>query len=171
MEEMTIQAKAKKYKKLEWIFRISEIGIVPIPFAIMAIVNRNDWFPNAEIGTRVGIGGGLAIGLMMFAILLITTNKKQESEHKVEAGYICLMLGWALGAVICTLIANILDQLSIIMWVGLSGIAGGFGLDIARKTMTTRYMKQKEILDTAEKEEAVAQAKEERKTIKIKVKK
>lgn len=168
-ESLTIQQKAKKYKKLEWFFRISEYAVLPIPFAVMAVINRNEWFPNVETGSKVGIGGGMAIALLMFITFLITKNKQQESENKVEVGYICLMIGCVIFAVICTLIANILDELATIAWVGMSGIAAGFGFDVARKQMHKKYLKEKDVLDTAEKEDAVAQAKEERKTIKIKV--
>ena len=173
MEEknLTIQQKKQRYRRAEIASLIGEYAVVPIPFLIMAIINRDKWFPNAEIGTKVGIGGGLAIGLMLFAIFLITKNKQQESENKVETGYIVLMLGWALLSVICTLIANIMDQMATIMWVGLSGIAAGFGLDVTRKVMRKKYLKEKDYLDTAERNEMIQQASEERKTIKIKVKK
>jgi len=170
-ESLTIQEKAKKYKKLEWLFRISEYAVLPVPFAVMAVVNRNEWFPNAETGTKVGIGGGMAIALLMFITFLITKNKQQESENKVEVGYICLMIGCAIFAVICTLISSILKELATIAWVGISGVAAGLGFDIARKQMHKKYMKQKDALDTSERNELIAQASEERKTIKIKVKK
>lgn len=170
-QEMTIQAKAKRFKRLENVFRVSEIGVVPVPFLIMMIVNHNEWFPDVATGTKVGIGGGLAMAVMMFAVFLITLNKKQESEHKVEIGYILLMLAWVMMATIFTLMKQILEELATIMWFGTIGIAAGFGFDISRRVMHKKYIKQKDILDTAEKEQAVEQAKEERKLIKVKVKK
>lgn len=173
MEEknLTTQQKKNKYRRAEIAATIGEYAVVPVPFAIMAGVNHAEWFPNAETGTKVGVGGALAISLMMFAIFLITKNKQQESENKVETGYIVLMLGWALIAVICTLISSILDQMATIMWVGLSGIAAGFGLDVTRKVMHRKYMKQKDAMDTAERNEMIEKASEERKTMKIRVKK
>lgn len=162
MENMTIEQKKKHYRKLQIASAIGEYVVVPVPFAIMAIVNREEWFPNPEVGWRVGIGGLLAISLMMFAIFLITKNKERDSENKVEAGYISLMLGWALIAVICTLISSILNQLATIMWVGLSGIAAGLGLDITRQRMKKQYLKQKGAQEEAEHIELVGKASEER---------
>lgn len=162
MENMTIEQKKKHYRKLQIAAAIGEYAVVPVPFAIMAIVNREEWFPNSEVGWRIGIGGILATALMMFAIFLITKNKEKDSEHKVEAGYISLMLGWALAAVICTLISSILNQLANIMWVGLSGIAAGFGLDVTRQRMKKQYLKQKGVQEEAEHIEMVEKASEER---------
>ena len=169
--EQTIKQKKNKYKKLEILSLVGEYAVVPIPFAIMAIVNREEWFPNPEVGTKVGIGGGLAIGLMLFATFLITKNNEKDAEHKVETGYITLMLGWVLGAVICTLVSSIMQEMATIMWVGLSGIAAGFGLDIARRVNKKKYLKQKTAIEEAEHKELVEQASEERKTVKVRIKK
>mgnify|MGYP003318918709 CR=1 FL=1 len=76
-----------------------------------------------------------------------------------------------IAAIIATLIKQVLEQLIIILWFGELGVFAGLGFDVGRRVTRKKYLKEKDVLDTAEKEEAVAQAKEERKTIKIKVKK
>ena len=165
---LTIKEKKKHYKKLEIACLVGEYAVVPIPFAVLAIINREEWFATND-GWKIGLGGGLALTLMMLIIFLITKNKEKEPEKQAEVGYITLMIGWAVGAAIFTLLSNIMDQIATIMWVGLSGIAAGFGMDIGRKEMRKKYMKNKNAIEEAEKQEMVAQASEERK-VKVKVK-
>ena len=102
-KELTIKQKKNKYKRNQILCNIGEYAVLPIPFVVMSIVNREEWFPNAEAGWKVGLGGALAIALMMFATFLVT--KKRENTEMTD-GYVSLMLGWALGAVIFTLIAD-----------------------------------------------------------------
>ena len=169
MEEMTIKQKKNKYRKAQILCNIGEYTVLPIPFSVMAIVNREEWFPNPEMGWKIGIGGTLALILLTMATFLVT--KQQEKDSKLTDGYVSLMLGWLMGCMIFTLIADIANQIANIMWVGFSGIATAFGLDIARKSFKKKADKLKTDIEAAESELNKQQAMEEIKTIKVRIKK
>jgi hypothetical protein len=171
-QELTTKQRIKRYRNGKFAAWAGEFVAIPTPFVVMAIINRNEWFPNAETGTRVGIGGGIAIGLMLFALFLVTKEQKKE----IGTGYVTIMLGWAMLAAVATLVREIADQIANIMWIGMSGIAAGFGLDITRKQLLKREKREREILKTAQDQRDVARtneeiAQEEKKTVKIKIKK
>ena len=169
MEEMTIKQKKNKYRKAQILCNIGEYTVLPIPFSVMAIVNREEWFPNPEMGWKIGIGGTLALILLTMATFLVT--KQQEKDSKLTDGYVSLMLGWLMGCMIFTLIADIANQIANIMWVGFSGIATAFGLDIARKSFKKKADKLKTDIEAAESELNKQQAMEEIETIKVRIKK
>ena len=86
------------------------------------------------------------------------------------------MLGWVMVAIIFTLIADIAQDISNIMWVGATGIAAAFGLDIARNSFKTKADKYKQDLEQAQSELNKQQAMQEiiadnSKKVKVKVKK
>ena len=168
-KELTIKEQKNRYRKFQFLSWIGEFAVVPIPFVTLMIVNRDKWFPNPEVGTRVGIGGGLAIGLMLLATFLVTRDKQSKNK-----GYISIMLSWALVAVIATLIRDILDELVYIMWFGMIGIGAGFGLDLSRQHFKKKadqklasINKAKEELD---KENAKEQIMEENQKVKVRIK-
>ena len=174
-KELTIKQKRNKYRKYKRLANLGEYAVLPIPFAALAIANRETWFPDPNTGWQVGIGGTLAFILLGFITMIITENQKKES--KVDTGYISLIIGYVLAAVIITLIRNILNELLIIMWVGLSGLVAGLGLDITRRHFKKKQNEEQQILDVAKRNLAVEQAtqetiqeREEKKKVKIRIK-
>lgn len=171
-KELTLKQQRNRYRNLKNASRVGEIAVIPVPFIVMAIVNRNEWFPNPDAGWRVGIGGGLAIGLMLLATLLVSRQKEKKSE--ITDGYVTILLGWALGAAIATLVRDIADQIANIMWVGMSGIAAGFGLDLSRKKLLKKEERCRIAIESAQAELDKERAREElqkEKTVKVKIKK
>ena len=169
MEEMTIKQKKNKYRKAQILCNVGEYAVLPVPFSIMAIVNREEWFPNSEAGWKIGIAGTLALVLLTLATFLVT--KQQEKDSKLTDGYVSLMLGWLMGCIIFTLIADIANQIANIMWVGFTGIATAFGLDVARRSFKRKADKLKNDMDAAQSELNKQQAMEEIKIVKVKIKK
>ena len=168
-KELTIEQQKNKYRKAQILCNVGEYAVIPVPFAIMAAVNHAEWFPNTESAWKVGIGGTLAMLLLGFATFLVT--KQQEEHSKLTDGYVSLMLGWLMGCIIFTLIADIANQIANIMWVGFSGIGAAFGLDITRNIMKKKADKLKSDMELAQSELNKQQAMEEIKTVKVRVKK
>ena len=169
----TIKQQKNKYRKYQVLANVGEYVVVPIPFVALAIVNYDEWFVN-DSGWKIGLAGGLTMLLLSVATFLIT--KQQEKESKLTDGYVSLMLGWIMTSIIFTLIADIAQDISNIMWVGATGIAAAFGLDIARNSFKTKADKYKQDLENAQSELNKQQAMQEiiadnSKKIKVKVKK
>lgn len=165
-KELTVKQKKNKYRTWQYVSRVGEFVVIPIPYAVLAIVNRNEWFAQAD-GWKIGLGGTLAIALMTIATFLVT--KQKEEESKLTDGYITLILGWIATAFIFTLLADIMNQIANIMWFGAIGLAGAFGLDLTSKAMKKKADHYKTALETAQTELDKEQAIEEIKTVKVKV--
>lgn len=176
-KELTTKQKIKRYRNLKLAAWMGEFVVLPIPLVVLSIVNRDTWFPNPSVGCQIGIGGGIAIALGLFVTLLVTKEQAKEPETRMAGGYVTVLLTCALMASIATLVRDIADQIAYIMWIEMSGIAAGFGLDITRKQMLKKEKENREILKTAENKRAVARADEElaneeaQKKVKIKIKK
>ena len=169
----TIKKKKNKYRKYQVISNVGEYAVLPIPFITLGIINKDEWFVDTN-GWKIGVAGVLAILLLSVATFLVT--KQQEKDSKLTDGYVSLMLGWIMTSIIFTLIADIAQDISNIMWVGATGIAAAFGLDIARNSFKTKADKYKQDLEQAQSELNKQQAMQEiiadnSKKVKVKVKK
>ena len=171
-KELTTKQKKNRYRTWQYVSRVSEFVVIPIPYAVLAIVNRNEWFAQAD-GWKIGLGGTLAIALMTIATFLVT--KQQEKDSKLTDGYVTLILGWIASAFIFTLLADIMNQIANIMWFGALGLLGAFGLDLTSKSLKKKADYYKARLDKANEslddESAIEEVKREReaKTVKVKV--
>lgn len=170
-KELTTKQKKNKYRVLQYVSRVSEFVVIPIPYAVLAIVNRDEWFAQAD-GWKIGLGGSLAIALMLIATLLVT--KQKEEGSKLTDGYVTLILGWLSAAFVFTLLADIMNQIANIMWFGAIGLAAAFGLDLTSKTMRKKADHYKVVIEEANKqldsEQAVEEVKQEREAKKVKIK-
>lgn len=170
-KELTTKQKKNKYRTLQYVSRVSEFTVIPIPYAILAIINRDEWFAQAD-GWKIGLGGSLAIALMTIATFLVT--KQKESESKLTDGYVSLILGWIATAFIFTLLADIMNQIANIMWFGAIGLAAAFGLDLVSKSMRKKADHYKIAIEEANKqldnEQAIEEVKQERESKKVKIK-
>ena len=112
----------------------------------------------------MSVAAFMGLGLMGFAIWLI-------AKKKFENSFITLIIGWATAATVITLLGQLVNDLSTIMWFGLIGIAGAYGLDIGSKQAEKKANEIQKGIDRA-KEEMTAEAyKEEVRKVKVKVKK
>ena len=170
-KKMTVAQKQKGYRTLQYTCVGGEFLSALTPFIVLGITHADTWF-TSEGGWKIGLGGALALALVGIAVFLVT--KKKESENEFTNGWITLIVGWFAVAFIFVLLANIIDQIAVIMLWGGLGLLGAFGLDI-----TSRHFKKvadtyKELIGEVKgdnlKEQIKKEIEEEKKTkVKIKV--
>ena len=159
----------RQYRAIQYTTFCSEFLAVATPFVTIAIVNYDKYFVQYD-GTKMSISFFMALALMGLAIWCIT-------KKKLENSYITLLIGWATMAFICTMLGEMITDLATIMWFGLIGLGGAFGLDEVSKA----YKKKKENITEAQhqanQEEMVEQVKvekqekAEKKAVKVRIKK
>ena len=157
-KQLTIKQKKNKYRALQWLAFGGEFLAVSSPYIAMGAVNYNDWFVYNPEGWKIGLGGSIAISLMGIVIAIIAFKKENE---KFTDGYIALILTWLVVATCLHLLADIIYQISTIMYYGAIGLAGAFGLDLTSKTMQKKANSYLEALTEANKDLNREQAKEE----------
>ncbi len=172
-KELTTTQKKNRYRGLQYTTFVGEFVSILTPFIVMGAVNAQDWF-YTEDGWKVGLGGTLALALMGIAVFMIT--KKKEDE-KITSGYITLIVGWFAVAFIFMLLSSIMEQITTIMFFGGIGLLGAFGLDMASKSFKNKADLYKKALEKVNQEtledkiKQEVQEEQEKKTVKIKIKK
>lgn len=154
---LTAKQKQTKYRALQYTTFGSEFLSIITPFIALGIVNHEEWFYN-ENGWKVGLGGSLALALMGIAVFLVT---KKKEDNKTTNGYIALVVGWFAVAFIFVLLADIMSQISTIMFFGGIGLCGAFGLDIASKDFKAKADAYKEVIKEAKKKTIQEQVEQE----------
>lgn len=144
-KKLTAKQKQTRYRALQYVTFSSEFLSILTPFIVLGCVNAKEWFYNDE-GWKVGLGGALALALMGIAVFLVT--KKKEND-KITGGYITLIVGWFAVAFIFMLLADIMSQITTIMFFGGIGLLGAFGLDIASKDFKLKADQYKETIKKA----------------------
>lgn len=166
MKQKTIKSQKNKWRAIEYSCFIGEFISFFTPFIAIGIANYDKYFVEYN-GTKMSIAAAMAFGVMGLAIFLI-------SKKKLENSFISLLIGWAVFAFIFTMMGEIITDLAMIMWFGFIGLSGAYILDIGSKKARNKKLKIIEAMETANKEEMVAQYKEEKqetKKVKIKIKK
>ncbi len=128
-KQLTPKQKQNKYRALQYTTFVGEFVSIFTPFIIMGAVNAQEWFYNEE-GWKVGLGGTLALALLGIATFLVT---KKKEDNSITNGFITLIVGWFAVAFIFMLLANIMEQITTIMFFGGIGLLGAAGLDITSK--------------------------------------
>ena len=154
---LTAKQKQNKYRALQYSTFVGEFVSIILPFVIIGAVNYEDWFVS-ESGWKVGLGGTLALALLGIAVLLVT--KKKEDE-KITSGYITLIIGWFAVAFIFVLLADIIEQIAMIMFFGGIGILGAFGLDMTSKNFKAKADLYKSAIAKAKTENLEEELKQE----------
>lgn len=166
---LTPTQKKKKYKRIQYSCFAGEFISVAAPFIAIAIVNYDKYFVEYD-GTKTSISFVMAMAVMGFAIWGITKKKLANS-------FVSMIIIWATMAFIFTMLGQIITDLATIMWFGLIGIVGAYGLDLGSNAAKKKKDKiiagieeaEKEITKDAYKEEL--KENEQKKTIKVRVKK
>lgn len=135
-KELTAKQKRTRSKRISRLAYGGEFVSTFAPYGVMAAINADTWFVNQE-GWKIALGGILAMTLMAIAMLAIT--KKKEDTDSKTGGYVTLLLTWLAVAFIFQLLANIMNQISEIMFFGALGIAGALGLDIVSKKYAEEF--------------------------------
>ena len=157
-KSLTIKQKKNKERVAQYTLFASEFAVLPIPFAAMAVANREEWFINNPEGWKIGLGGSIAIALMAIMMLLISAKKENK---ELTGGYVALIIGWYAFAFVAMLLSEIMYEIYKIMMISGTGMLAAFGLDTGSKYFKNQADKHKDALKEAEKELNKEQAKEE----------
>lgn len=128
---LTIKEQRRKYKNYSRLLFASEYVSMALPYGIMAIVNREEWFVLNPEPWRIGLGGTLGLILMGLAMFLIT--KKKESGSQLTNGMISLLIIWYAVTFIFFLLSQVNMEIYKIMAYGGLGIMGALGLEVGSK--------------------------------------
>lgn len=160
---LTVKQKYKKQLGIARALKIAEYPTVALPFGILAIVNADTWFVENTSSWKIGIGGTIAVALVVIATILLGKNNtpKKEQEENPNAKMIWFLLGWYAIAFLFLLIAEINMEIYKIMMISGSGIAGALGLNIGSNVMLKKANKTKSAMELAELELEKEQAKKE----------
>lgn len=167
---LTIKQQKRRYKIYKYLMVGGEYMSALLPFGIMAIVNREEWFVYNPEPWKVGLGGAIGMTLLALAMFLIT--KKRDNE-KLTNGMIAMLIGWYAVTFVFFLLAQINMEIYKVMAYGGLGLLGAVGLDVGSKyfdkkaTDLDKAMKQaetnlqteqatKEILEQEKKKKKVA---------------
>lgn len=164
---LTIKQQKNKYRALQWTMFGGEYIAITSPYMVMAAVNYDEWFLNNPDSWKIGIGGGIALALMGIIVAVITFKK--ENDNKITDGYVSLILTWLVVATCFHLLADIIYEISTIMYYGAIGLAGAFGLDLGSKAMKNKADRYLDAMKKAQEEINKDQAKEEIEKEKVKV--
>ena len=160
---LTIKQKVRKYRAIQWGTFAGQYVAIASPYVVLGIVNWDKWFTNNPEGWKVGIGGSIALALMSVITLLVTNAKKEDMKINM---YIPLILGWLMGATILHLLGSIILEISEIMYITTTGLAGALGIDIASnnaKKEKERYIKALNLAnDELDKEQARVEIEQEK---------
>lgn len=161
-KKKTIKQQKNKERAIQYSLFAGQFAVLPIPFAVMAVVNREEWFINNPEGWKIGLGGSIALALMAIMMFLVSA-KKENSE--LTGGYVALLIGWYAFAFVSMLLSQIMYEIYKVMMISGSGMLAAFGLDTGSKIYKKKADKHKAQLDEAEKQLGVEQAKAEMKPV------
>lgn len=158
-KELTIKQRKRKYKIAQKSLQVSEYVSAFLPFCVMAIVNRDEWFVYNPESWKIGLGGTLGLCVMGLAMFLIT--KKKDGNEKLTNGMIALVIGWYVVAFIFFLLAQINMEIYKIMFYGGLGLLGALGLEIGSKKFEKKYNELDKAMELANTNLNVEQATKE----------
>ena len=154
-KQLTPTQLKRRYKALHYGCFTGEFISAAIPFVTIAIVNYNKYFVEYS-GTKVSISFFMAMAVMGFAIFSV-------SKKKFENSFISLLIMWAALAFSFTMLGSLITDLATIMWFGLIGLGGSYGLDIAQKKALKKSEEIQKGIDAAKQDEVKEAYKEEMK--------
>ena len=146
-KQLTIKQKYRKYKAIQYGLVGGEYVATLMPYGIMAIVNREEWFVFNPEPWKVGLGG--AIGMVLLALAMFLITKKRDNE-KLTNGMIALVIGWYAITFVFFLLAQINMEIYKIMAYGGFGLMGALGLDIGSKNFEKKAENMKVAMNNAQ---------------------
>ena len=162
-KQLTMKQKQNKYRRLQYITLASEYVSIVTPFAIMAVVNRKEWFPE-ETGWRTGFGFTLACLLLSIIISSITFENEKLNNRKGK--YIKVLIGTVIAAFVFFLLRDIMNEIGSILLFASIGIAGALGLDLSSADFKAKADTYGEIIRDGKKEVLKKEYEEEIKDLK-----
>lgn len=162
-KQKTPTQKKRQYKAISRLCFAGEFVSVLTPFVTIAIANYEQYFIEYD-GTKMSIVAVLSLSLMGLATWLV-------AKKKFENSFVTLIIGWAAVDLIFYLLGTIINDIATIMFWGLFGLLGAYGLNIASVKTNEKAEEVQKGIDRA-KEEMTAEAyKEEVKKVKLKIRK
>lgn len=168
-KKLTPTQQKKRYNNLSKVCNIGQWGSLIAPFVTIALVNYKDYFIEYD-GVKMSIAAVLA-AFVMGVIVFTIVNKK------IQNTYGPLIIKVAIFTAILFLIDGIVQDLKFIMIFTLIGLFGALALEKTSESLEKKADKIQKGIDKAE-EQITSDAyikevneKEEKKTIKIKVRK
>jgi thiol:disulfide interchange protein len=146
-KKLTVKQKYHRYKAAQWSFTAGEYVSVAVPYGVMAIVNRDEWFTYNPDSWKVGLGGSIGIVLLGLAMFLIT--KKKEND-KITNGMIGLVIGWYAITFVFFLLAQINMEIYKIMAYGGFGLLAALGLEAGSKNFEKKANNLKSAMKNAQ---------------------
>jgi len=156
---LTIKQQVKRNTLYSKLFSYSEFVAAAMPYGIMAIVNREEWFALNPEPWKIGLGGGLGLALLGIALFLI--EKKKEEGSKLTNGTITLVIGWYAVTFIFFLLASIDMEIYKIMAYGGMGLIACIGLEYESNKFKLKAQENKDNLKKAESKIQTEQAEKE----------
>ena len=157
-KELTIKQKYSRSKKIQYALSGSKYIATTLPYGIMAIVNRDEWFTYNPDSWKVGLGGAIGITLLALSMFLIT--KKRDNE-KLTNGMIALVIGWYAITFVFFLLAQINMEIYKIMAYGGFGLLGALGLDVGSKQFEKKAVNYNKAMTNAQEQLNTEQATKE----------
>lgn len=168
-KQLTPTQQKKKYKAISLTCKFGQWGCLIAPFVTIGLINFNDYFVEYD-GWKVSIAGILA-AFVMGVVVFTVVNQKIKNSYGV------LIIKVAIITAILFLLERLVYDLKYIMAFTLIGLFGALALEKTSEKLDDKADKIQEGIESAEKrmtEEAYLEEvkeKEEKKTIKIKVRK
>ena len=157
-KQLTIKQQYRRYRAAQYGLVGGEYLATLTPYAIMAIVNRDEWFVMNPEPWRVGLGG--AIGMVLLALAMFLITKKRDNE-KLTNGMIALVIAWYAVTFVFFLLAQINMEIYKIMAYGGFGLMAALGLDIGSKQFDKKATALKTAMGKAQENLATEQATKE----------
>ena len=154
----TIKQQYKEKRAIQYSMIGGEYLSIVVPYGIMAIVNREEWFVMNPEPWKIGLGGSIGIVLLALAMFLIT---KRKDNAKLTDGMIALVIGWYAITFVFFLLAQINMEIYKIMAYGGFGLLGALGLDIGSKYFDKKATELKTAMENAQENLATQQATQE----------
>ena len=159
--EKTPTQKKRQYKAISRACFGGEFVSIFAPFVTIGIVNYDKYFIDYD-GTKMSIAAILSLSLMGLATWLVAKKKFNNS-------FVTLIIGWATVDMVFYLMGTIINDITQIMFWGLFGLLGAYGLNIASEKTNEKAEEIQKGIDRA-KEEMTAEAYKDEVARKVKVK-
>lgn len=129
-KQLTTKQQKRRYTTYKYLLICGEYVSALLPYGIMAIVNREEWFVLNPEPWKVGLGG--SIGLVLVALSMFLITKRRDNE-KLTNGMIAAVLFWYAVTFVFFLLAQINMEIYKIMSYGGLGLIAALGLEVGSK--------------------------------------
>ena len=157
-KQLTTKQQYRRYRAYQYGLVGGEYVATMLPYGIMAIVNREEWFVLNPEPWKVGLGG--AIGMVLLALAMFLITKRRDNENLTN-GMIALVIGWYVSTFVFFLLAQINMEIYKIMAYGGFGLLAALGLDVGSKNFDKKATELKNAMTNARENLATEQATKE----------